>query len=206
MKKRLLSIILIPVLICACGNSNSAQDNETKTVNGLRQVDTLTEFQETMDDLNESVARANSILNTLTERRTSDEVMGKTEGKKSKVVIAKQGAVLLDEEGWRVLLQGIRKNDIGDICLDVLVENNDGTDRLLQVRNSAANNYMVTDPIFSAEVYAGMQENCTMEFMDLAEKANINEVEDLDELTIQFVGNTMDLHDHVDYSYVTIQF
>ena len=197
--------IIIAVLLCSCGD-NTSQDSQTKTVNGLRQVDTLTEFQETMDDLNESVARANSLLNTLTERRTSDEVMGKTQGAHVNVVTAKQGAILLDESGWRVVLQGLRLNDIGDICLDVLVENNDATDRVLQARDVAANNYMATDPLFSAEVYAGMQENCVMEFMDLSEKADINDIDDLYELKFQFVGNTMDFNDHTEYSYVLIEF
>lgn len=61
---------------------------------------------------------------------------------------------MYNANGIKVLYTGATKNQYGEICLNVIVENNSGKDIIIQTENVSLNDYMV-NPLFSCTVTAG---------------------------------------------------
>lgn len=217
MKRLGLAIIIsLMVMLCACGEEKTSQENnQSSNYTYSGSGDVLTDFREAQDHLNDTVARAKAMLNSLdSDGKTSDERAWKagpgevqyddtstgtansetsqtTEPRSSspKNIKATKGTVLLDDGGLKITYQGIEHdNSMNYYSIKVLVENNSNTTLGVQVRDCSVNGFMVVEPFFSPTVYAGMKENASMDFTDnnLSEKANISKVEDIKELTFYF--------------------
>lgn len=76
MKTKLLSLILISVLICACGENTASSENSqsiSASNNGLStNGDVIAESQATRQNLKESIEQAQAVLNSLEGREESD--------------------------------------------------------------------------------------------------------------------------------------
>lgn len=76
MKKKIaITLILLSVLISACGEEKTSKSNQSDGgVSYTGSGDVLTDFRETQDHLNDTVARAKAMLNSLdSDGKTSDE-------------------------------------------------------------------------------------------------------------------------------------
>lgn len=66
--------------------------------------------------------------------------------------------VIYDKDGYKATVTGLKKEEDGDVKLNLLLENTTATDITFQVRNVSINGYMI-DPTFSCDVAAGKKAN-----------------------------------------------
>lgn len=82
MKKKVLALVLIAVLLCACGDNNTSKSEQGNGESNVQKSgDVISDSQQSRQELRESIDRAQSLLRALEngDQRTSDEVMHKTD-------------------------------------------------------------------------------------------------------------------------------